>query len=370
MLHTDIPTPQQVDRLLNSRHRHSVSLYVPTEPASNGDAERIDFKNLVAETSSQGVAAGAKPREWEPLREQLDELYADEEFWRHQARTTAVFASPTELIVHRLPNRLSRFAAVDDRYYIKPLLRSVTFPQMAYILELSVGAARVLEVFPESAVQDVTPSDMPSDAASATGVPTISKRSHHGRIHGSEGQKVRMRQYAGQVERSLRPLLGGGDVPLILAATEPIGSIYRSMNTYPHLAPDGIDGNSETTADHDLGQAARIILDTIYAAQLAELHSVFDRRTAQRRAVNDLSQVARCATLGMVDTLLVDIDSPVRGHVGDADGALTISRDPDAVFVVDEIVRRTRSHGGTILAVRSADIPGSETVAAILRWSP
>ncbi len=319
MLHTDIPTTHQVDRLINSRNPHSVSLSVPTDPTPNGDAERIDLKNMISEAAGQSVAAGATSREWQPLRDQLDGLYEDDEFWRHQARTTAVFASPTEFIVHRLPNRSGRFVAVGDRYYVKPLLRSVTFPQMAYILELSVGAARVLEVFPESAVQDVTPPDMPSDAASATGVPTISTRSHHGRLHGSDGQKVRIRQYAGQVERSLRPLLGTGDVPLILAATEPIGSIYRSMNTYPHLAPDGIDGNSETTADHDLAQAGRVILDGVYAAQLAELHSLFDRRVVQRRAVNDLPEVARCATLGMVDTLLVDIDSAVRGRIGETD---------------------------------------------------
>jgi len=38
--------------------------------------------------------------------------------------------------------------------------------------------------------------------------------------------------------------------------------------------------------------------------------------------------------------------------------------------VVDEIARRVWLNGGRVLAVRSADIPGNGSVAAILRFAP
>ena len=41
-LHTDIPTHAQVDRLVENRHPVSVSVYIPTDPASDGSAERIE----------------------------------------------------------------------------------------------------------------------------------------------------------------------------------------------------------------------------------------------------------------------------------------------------------------------------------------
>ena len=56
-LHTDIPTRAQIDRLLTSRHPASVSVYLATEPASNGDAERIALKNLAAEAERQLLEA-------------------------------------------------------------------------------------------------------------------------------------------------------------------------------------------------------------------------------------------------------------------------------------------------------------------------
>ena len=46
-LYTDIPTRAEIDVLWETVSTAAVSLYVPTEPASSGDAERIAFKNLV-----------------------------------------------------------------------------------------------------------------------------------------------------------------------------------------------------------------------------------------------------------------------------------------------------------------------------------
>jgi hypothetical protein len=49
MLHTEIPDRAQVGRLLAHRDPCSVSIYVATDPASSGESERVEFKNLAAE---------------------------------------------------------------------------------------------------------------------------------------------------------------------------------------------------------------------------------------------------------------------------------------------------------------------------------
>jgi len=52
-----------------------------------------------------------------------------------------------------------------------------------------------------------------------------------------------LRQFARSVDHALRPLLAGAGIPLVLAAAEPLASIYRSVNTYAHLAGETIDGS-------------------------------------------------------------------------------------------------------------------------------
>jgi len=367
-LHLDIPTQQQLTALLAARATPSVSLYLPTGHLPHDEAvARIELKNLAHQALTQVEEAGLPAAE---IREHLDDLHDDEEFWTTQAISLAVFATAAGVRTFRLPNRLTTLVEVSDRYHLKPLLRSVTFPQAAFVLALAQGSVRLVEVAAEVPAEEVRISDLPGDVASAVGKASIADRSAVGRIQGSEGQKVRMRQYARQVDAALRPALGASGVPLILASAEPLESIYRSVNTYPFLASQTIQGNPETATAAELAEEARGVLDALYADDLDELRRLFDQRGSQGRAASEITDIARAATFGAVQTLMADMDDVLSGFVDEESGAVTIDADGDATNygVVDEIARRVIAHGGRVLALRREDIPGGVTAAAILRY--
>lgn len=367
-LHVDIPTQRQLASLLDARATACVSIYLPTGPLpQDAAAARIAFKNLVSEALTQVEQAGLSTAE---LREHLDDLHDDEEFWWTQAVSLAVLATPDRVRTFRLPNRLTEMVEVSDRFHVKPLLRSVTFPQAAFVLALAQGSVRLVEVTADVPASDVRVADLPTDVASAVGKASITDRSAVGRIQGSEGQKVRMRQYARLIDHALRPVLGGLGVPLILAATEPLDAIYRSVNSYPLLADQGIEGNPEQISDADLATQARTVLDGIYAAELAELRETFEARADQGRGAVDLGDIARAATYGAVATLMADMDDVVSGYIDEESGALTIDDTDDArnYGIVDEIARRVLRNGGRVLALRRDDIPEGATAAAVLRY--
>jgi hypothetical protein len=370
-LHTDIPTRAQVGRLLDHRRSASVSIYVPTDPVSNGEAERIELGNLASEAERQLAEAGTAKADVVEIREELEALVEDDEFWRYQARSLAIFATPGALTTFRLPNRLEAMVEVSDRFHVKPLLRAVTFPEVALVLALAQGSVRLIEVAPNVEPAPVRVPDLPSDAASSVGKASIQDRGPRGRLQGTEGQKVRLRQYAHRVDHALRPLLNGLGVPLILAATEPLESIYRSVSTYPHLVEPGIAGSPETSSDAELADRARTVLDELNAAALRRVQELYALRESESRAAADLSVVARAATMGAIDTVLVDIDESIPGSIDEQTGAVTLAGADDAVNygVVDEIARRVWRTGGTVLAVRREDVPGEGPAAAILRYA-
>ena len=369
-LHTDIPTRAQIDRLLTSRHPASVSVYLATDPTSNGDAERIALKNLAAEAERQLDEAGTPKAEVASLRDDLAELGTDGSFWRYQARSLGVFATPDSLLTFRLPSRLVEQVQVADRFHLKPLLRASSFPQVAFVLALAQGSVRFLEVGPELGSWEVDVPDLPSDVASAAGMASIADRAPRGAIQGSEGQKVRMRHYCREIDQALRPLLAGLDVPLILATTEPLDAIYRSVSTYPHLAAQTVEGSPEATTDADLVASARAVLDEVNRAALDEVHALYDRRASQGRSSQDLVALARAVRYGAVGTVLVHLDDGVPGSVDEETGAVTFEETDDAVAygVVDEIARRVWLNGGRVLAVRREDVPGGSSAAGILRY--
>jgi hypothetical protein len=370
-LHTDIPSRREIERLLQARGDHLVSIYLPTSPITpEADAARIAFKNLTAEAIEELRAAGTRAADREAIEGALDDLHDDREFWTVQAHSLAVFADPHGLRSFRLPNRLTTAVQVADRYYVKPLLRTVTFPQTAFVLALAEGSVRLLEVTPDLPTFEVSVPDLPSDAADAVGKASIADRSPSRRLQGSEGRKTLVRSYARAVDRALRVVLAGQDVPLILAATEPIDAIFRSVNSYPHLAERSLPGSPEASSDAELGDAARGVLDGIYADQLRDLATRFEERSTGGRTAVEINDLGRAATFGAVETLFVDIDAKLDGTIDEETGVVSLDavERPGDYGVVDELCRRVILTDGTVLALRAADVPGGGPAAATLRY--
>ncbi|HEX2233904.1 MAG TPA: hypothetical protein VHG69_11145, partial [Thermoleophilaceae bacterium] len=140
-MHTDIPTRADLERLLSVRDAACVSIYLPTAPEERGERDRIEFKNLSAEALEQLNAASIDRRAINDLRDVLDDLTDDDAFWERQAHSLGIFATPSEAWTFQVANRLSPMVEVSGRFHVKPLLRSATFPQAAFVLALSQNAA-------------------------------------------------------------------------------------------------------------------------------------------------------------------------------------------------------------------------------------
>ncbi len=260
---------------------------------------------------------------------------------------------------------------VSDRFHIKPLLRAVTFGQDAYVLAIGKGAVRLIEVSADLPAHTVSVPKLPKDMADA-----INRRSHLDRNRPGESgeassENALSTRYARVVDEALRPILSGHERPLIVAATEPMRSIYLSVSSYPHTAAESLGGSADHTPDHVLAAEARSVLDRLHAARIAELAKLFSARENQGRTTTDIAAAARAATFGAIDTLIVDIDVTIPGTVDDETGAVTFSDTDDATTygVVDEIVSRALKSGATIVAARKDDVPGKGPLAAILRYA-
>jgi hypothetical protein len=371
MLHIDLPTRTEILRLSEMRAEPAVTVYLATTPLTQAaQADRIALKNLASEAIAQATAAGLPKRSLWPIEEALAEIVADDGFWAHQANSLAIFATPDSVRTYRLPNKLPNAVHVSDRFHIKPILRAVTFPHEAYVLAIGMGAVRLIEVTADLPPHVVAVPALPKDMSDALGRRTHVHKDRPGRSGESTSESALMTRYARVVDDALRPVLSGHESPLVLAASEPMASIYRSVSSYPHTAAEVLGGSFDHTPDHEIAAAVRPVLDRLYAADIAGLRALFDDRADQGRATNDIAQAARAATHGAVDTLIVDMDDTVPGTVDD-DGAVTFADTDDAVVygVVDEIVARALRNGARIVAARKGDVPGGGAVAAILRYA-
>ena len=182
-----------------------VSIYVSTTPQTQHvTASRIAFGNHTKAALAQLDAAGFDKRRRALLEAELAALGEDDAFWRLQAHSLAVLATPDSVRTFRLATAIADRGEVSDRFHLKPLLRAIAFPQHAFVLALSENAARLVEVF-----ADLPPVAGPRSRSSQER--RRCRRPGFGqqpdaktRIANAEGQKVLLRQYARQVDARLR----------------------------------------------------------------------------------------------------------------------------------------------------------------------
>ena len=133
-LHTDIPTSEEIHRLLDADVGPCVSIYLPTHRTTQDtDKDRLLLRDLTGQAVEQLRAADAPADVVTSIEEDL--LYLvdeDPRFWDTQADSLAIFAAPGHFETHRLPNQLTATVEVSDRFHLTPLLRAVTFPHAAF----------------------------------------------------------------------------------------------------------------------------------------------------------------------------------------------------------------------------------------------
>lgn len=372
MLPIEIPTRDDLLALSAMREPGCVSMYLETTPVSQDvGASQIAFANAVREAMAQlgdvDLPRGAR----EAMAEHFDDLAEDDVFWAHQANTLAVLATPGAMKAYRLANQVTPTVQVADRFHLKPLLRALTFPHTGFLLHLSQNSARLMEFFADHPPVDVSVPHMPKDAANFAGKASLNDRSHSRRITGSEGKKVRLRQYARGVDTAIRPVLAGQTLPLILAANQPLDALFRSVASYPKLLADGVETATDRSSDGELMAMARPILDSAYDRDVAGLRALYARRDSEGRATSDLSTAAHYVVRGGIEAIMVDMDAVTPGTVDETTGeiAFAASEGPQSYGVEDQVAVMALASGAKVLAVRSVDMPPGAGLAATLRFT-
>jgi len=392
MLHIDIPTLAEFKALAQIKGETCVSLYLPTSRlGKNAGTNRTAFKDIAREALSQLKEGGADKNKITVFEERFDRLAGTdhdvqdqdkirklqrakpdpiESFWHYQANGLAVLATAGMMRTFRLPNSPKPLAEVADRFHLTPLIRAMTSPHDIFVLALAEESVRLVHAFANFPPQRLQVPDLPANAEEATRRPSFHVRAPRRRLQNLEGEKVLLHQYVRKVEHAVQGALAGQNAPLVLAAEEPLASMFRSVNTYPKLADEMIEGNPDQITDGELEDAAIPILDRLYSRELKAVIALYDE-LKPRRATTDVSYAAHAATAGAIEQLLVDLDAVVPGLVSDIDGSVTYSASDDAetYSVVDEVARRALYTGARVLGARQEEMPDRAPLTAILRYA-
>ncbi len=377
----DVPSTADLAELTQHRGPGCISIYVASTWSRTGaartsivhdtEAARTALRSAANEALTQLAEVELDRAHRDRISRAVADLDRDRDFWLTQARTAAVFVSPETTRTFRLMNELPQHTAVGDRFDIGPLVRATTFAHDGYVLAVTEGDVRLVHLTPEATSQRIDLPTLPADAAETLTTTVTGGRADRRRADGALGPKVEQRRYCSIVQDAVLDAIGDAHTPLVLAAASDLDPAYREINTYRGLLEQGIGANPSAMSLDDLEARGRAVLEEHFEADLAAWRKEFGSLRSNGRGSSQLSDVARAATSGMVDTLLFDLEWNGEGRVDEA-GGITIAEEPGPTTygLLDEVAVRVLRNGGTVKAVRRADLPDDTPLAATYRFAP
>jgi len=379
----DLFSADRLRRLMERPQGPCVSLYLPTHRTPTDTQEdRIRFKNLLREAQGRLEALRLRPSEGRTLLTRAYRLLEDDLFWKRPSDGLALFVSPEVLESFRLPRKFSELLVVSDRFHLKPLLPLLTEDGRFYVLALSQNEVRFLHGSRDS-VGEVYLRDVPKNLAEALKYDVFEKQIQvhphssggrpaifHGHGGGGEDQKERILQYFRLIDRGLQEILHGRRNPLVLAGVDYLLSLYREVNTYPHLVSDGVTGNPERLKSDELhARAWSIVLPRFLESQRQSADRYRQLRGTGKTA-DYLEAVLPAAHHGRVEVLFVALGVQKWGLFDPGESKVYLNPEPlpGDEDLLDLAAMQTILHGGMVHVVEAAQMPDEAPVASILRY--
>lgn len=377
-----IDTIRQEDvRELSMLEGRCVSIYIPT--AATG-RERLSgpvrLKNQVDRAHEMLVEQGMRSTLAIDLLKPISDLVADEKFWVHQSSGLAFFVADGFFKAFRLRIDVPELAIVGPTFHIRPLL-SCMDDEEVLILALDGKETRLVKVAGDNVTLVELP-DMPHSIAEALGdeysekqrqMHSVGPRGQGGSVtHGAgdRGADVKDRdlRFSQAVDNVITKNLNGAKTPLILAADEPILSIYRKSSHYPALLPDVIEGNPRRSSLREIAQLAAPIIAARKQDHINELLSRFEAARPRLTSETSIDQILSLANEGRIDILFTDPNALKWGVVSD-DGRPIMA--PEQASGTEDLINRaaiaTLKSRGTVIEAAPPEV-GETGAAALLRY--
>jgi hypothetical protein len=125
---------------------------------------------------------------------------------------------------------------------------------------------------------------------------------------GGDDTREQVLHYFRQIDKGLHELLRNETAPLALAGVAYLNSLYREVNTYPHLLDRGIAGNPDELKAETLHEKGWALVEPSVSKPQQDAAAQYRDYAATERASNEVRKVIPAAYDGRIESLFVASD--------------------------------------------------------------
>lgn len=352
-------------------------------PGQSAKLNALEWREAVRSADSKLKQYGAQGRE---MLESVSDWDAVAPDGKPAGNSLAVFRSPDQFRVAWVNEHVPNRAVVGPRFYIRPLLRQVTRGAVFDILALSQKDVRMLRCtsrnseevpFPagvktnfddwmNTAKPDHTSNNMETggpSTGSMKGVLSTTSTTER------EDKGEFLAHFFRQIDRGVNEILRSRNEPLVLAGVEYELSLYRTVNTYPHLAAEAVQGAPNGLKAGEMHARALEAMARCYRKKVDEVLAEYNHK-AGGGASNRLKDIVTAAHDGRVLTLLISDSLESTGVFNEATHTVKAretgtSEDGD---LINDAAVETILHAGQVYVVENGRMPNGAPLAAVFRF--
>lgn len=381
----------KLNQLLEMSGQALISLYMPTHRVGREmQQDPIRFKNLLSEAEDRLSERGFRRPEIEAMLQPAHRLQTDIEFWQHLSDGLALFIGAKFMKYFRLPINFEQLLIIAERFHLKPLLPLLSKNGHFFVLVLSQKQIRLFEGSLFS-IDEIDLEDVPTSLREAlrydhpekqlqfhTGATTPSgvgahAVSFHGQGVSEADAKTDLLRYFQKVDHGLMEMLADEQAPLVLAGVDYLLPIYQRANNYPHLTTEFIEGNYDQVEVGELHRGAWKIVEPIFEAGQQEALARFQELSGSgsKLASAKVDPVLQAAHFGRVETLFVALGAQLWGTYDKENNILKQHTEfrPGDLDLLDLAASQTLLNGGVVYALEPENLPDSDALAAIFRYT-
>lgn len=361
----------------------SAYMELSTQPLNQSvKTNALRWKECVRSFTSRVEQAGPEARE---LLQTIADWDSVTQAQKPQGRSIAVFRSPDVFRVTWLEEPVRGRAILGPRFYIRPLLPELTRARTFYVLALSQKDIRMLQCtsttseevpFPLSTVTSFDAymnTAKPDHVRDNRASPGPDAGSSKGVMFGTGTEKEQRDQYLAhfyrQIDRGVNEMLRGKTETVVPVGVEYELALYRSVNTYPHLSEEAVQGAPNSLKAGEMHARALDARLRQYERKVEEALAQYNHKVGGG-ASNRLKEIVPAAHDGRVLMLLVSDSLETTGSFNEATHTVRgretgTSEDED---LVNDAVVQTILHAGQVLVVPNGSMPNGTPLAAIFRF--
>ena len=282
-----------------------------------------------------------------------------EGIWPH---AMILFRSPGLFQYYLLHGQFKEAQTVDNRFHVRPLLRTLAHETRFHLLGLSQRHVRLWHCTQHRA-----------EPAATRGFPTnlqawLNNQPSRSRAAVStdrEREDEYLRHFFKEVDKGVTAHLHSETGPLLLAGVEHEIAIYRRVNSYKPTLEKVVNGSPDGMPDRTLHERAMEVVASTFSEPLQRVMTTIPECVGTPAASTDPRTIVQAAFEGRVLDLVIAANAEYFGVWNEETYSVETGRREE---LLNAAALQTIRHGGRAFVLDERDMPVKAAAAAVFRF--